>query len=293
MSEQQHVVSSLIGMKAILIDEEFNCRGQFNKMEVAELAKDIEEKTLMLPHQLGLIQPVTIRVLTPDEVVKSGKAYGLVAGFRRYFAFEVLKRNEIPCVILHNITPAQAAIINLSENVQRKDLNILQEAHALAKLKALGIPRDHVAAQLSVSSGWVQTRYNLLDLPEEIQAEAASGLITQKQIKEIWSLGGKDKQFEAVRKIKDAKLRGDKASDIEIKKKKEDANAKKPRNRTEIFEMMQHIRGIFGVRYEQKIGAWCAGEIGTLDFLLATKEEAVKHNLSYTVPPTGTIFNGE
>ncbi len=280
-------------MKDIFIDEDFNCRGHFNKIDVAELATDIEKQTPIIQETMGLIQPVTVRILTGPEIVKCGKAYGLVAGFRRYFAFEVLKRTEIPCNVIQGITPAQAAIINLAENIKRKDLNILQEANALAKLHAASIPRDTVARELGVSSGWVQTRFNLLDLPEDIQKEAASGLINQKQIKEIWSLKSTEKQYEAVRKIKDAKIKGERAADIEIKKPKDDPTKPKVRQRTEIFAMMKHIAGILGYGFYSRVQSWDSGELATLDLLKELKVLADEKGVSYTVPPTGTIFNGE
>jgi ParB/RepB/Spo0J family partition protein len=287
-------MSALVNMADIFPDEDFNCRGHFNKMEVSDLAKDIEQKTSLMPDKLGLIEPIILRVHEASEIAKSGgKPYGLVAGFRRYFAFVVLKRDKIPAEILHGITQAQAAIINLSENVQRKDLNILQEAMALKKLHEMRIPRDSVAKELGVSSGWVQTRYNLLELPEEIQHEAASGIINQKQIKEIWSLKNTDKQFEAVRKLKDAKARGDKG-EIKIKEKKEvDPTAPKLRSRTHIFEMMSHISGILGHGFHTRGMAWAAGELSTFDLLKELKEQAVVKGVSYTIPQTGTIFNGE
>src|SRR5690606_1891994 len=114
----------------------------------------------------------------------------------------------IPCMVKSGLDEVQARILNLGENLKRKDLNILQEARAISHLHEFGVPRDHVAAELGVSSGWVQTRYYLLELPEDIQEECAAGVINQAQIKQLYTLRDKpDQQFEAVKKIKDAKAR--------------------------------------------------------------------------------------
>jgi ParB/RepB/Spo0J family partition protein len=282
----------LINMSDVWANEDFNCRGHFDKIEVAELAQDIDSKAQTLPDTLGLIQPVSVRVLSADETKQSnGKPYALVAGFRRYFACQVLKRDKIAVNVMHGISENQAAIINLAENMKRKDLNMVQEAQAIAKLHRKGIPRDHVARELGVSSGWVQIRYNLLELPEEIQKEAAMGMINQKQVKELWSLKDSGKQFEAVRAIKDAKAKGEGVP--QIKKIKDNPDAPKVRSRTDIHDMIVHVAGVLGMGFHTRCLAWTGQEIGTRELLADLEREAKAKGLNYKMPASGTIFNGE
>ena len=137
------------------------------------------------------------------------------------------------------MSEVDARFMNLSENTQRTDLNILQEARALQRLYELGVPEPDVAERLGKSRGWVQIRFILLKLPEEIQEECAAGILTHKQIRDVYThyrADGKDAAFEIVKKLKDAKLRGGKTIRAQKKPK---PNARRHRKRPEIFEMME------------------------------------------------------
>jgi hypothetical protein len=145
-------------------------------------------------------------------------------------------------------------------------LNILQEANAIKHLHEFGLPRDDVAQELGVSSGWVQTRYYVLEMPEDIQQEIASGVINQLQVKKLYSLRDNvEAQYEAVRLIKQAKARGEKPPHIG-KTKPKPTNVKKERKRPEITKMITMI----GKKYEYGVAtralAWSAGEITTDEF---------------------------
>jgi ParB/RepB/Spo0J family partition protein len=279
----------LTDIDKIHVDEEFNSRGHFNKIDVSDLAADIEKQTEVNPETLGLLNPVTVRVYGPEEAKATGFPYGLVAGFRRLFAFKVLGRKQIPAFHKENMSAVQAAIVNLSENIHRQDLNVLQEAHALKKLKDKGIGREIIAKEIGKSPGWVQVRFNLLDLPEEIQLEAAAGTITQFHIKQLYSIKDKQKQFEAVRKIKTAKANNERAADVVIQKPTSSANTKRVRSRPDIFHMMDYMSSTIGRGLHTRFGAWSAGEITDYEFLQAMKEYADEHGIDYTIPTGGTI----
>lgn len=246
-----------IPMKDLWHDESFNCRGPISPLDVADLAKSIDEH--------GLQFPITVQPRADVTVpMPEGKLWRIIAGHRRHKAVSVLGKPTIPCMIRKGLTEAQARILNLSENFDRKDLDIVQEAHALAALEKAGVARDTVAKAIGKSSSWVQVRYYILRLPEEIQHEARAGILNQYQIKQLYSLETVEAQFEAVRKIKEAKQKGEKTPDIG-ERKKQSTSVKKERKRTEIFDMMELIAKSVGYGLPTRALAWASGEICTAE----------------------------
>ena len=253
-------------MSEIHYNQDFNCRGKIIPMDVIDLAKDIELN--------GLLQPVVVSKYSPEQAAETGFLYLLVAGYRRYTAHIVLKLKIIKANILDAMSNVDACFLNLSENTQRKDLNVLQEARAMQRLFNLGIGENEVSERLGKSRGWVQVRFILLKLPLEIQEECAAGILTHTQIRDVYThfiADGKEMAFEVVRKIKDAKLKG---RSIRVKKpSNQRKNSKRHRKRPEIFEMMEHIQETVGNNIGTRLLAWAAGEISDLDAHASLKHE--------------------
>ncbi len=259
----------LIPLSDVYSDDDFNCRGPIAPIDVAELAQDIQLNGLQFPITVQPSEDVDHEIPCP---------WRIIAGHRRYKAFEVLGRDGkefwlIPAMVRRGLSEIQARVLNLGENIKRKDLNILQEAKALEKLYEAGVPRDHVAKLLSKSSGWVQNRYALLSLPEDIQQECANGIINQQQIKQLYSLRHDPlKQYEAVKLIKAARARGQKIKHVG-KRKKTSTNTKKARGRNECFDMIEIVVPAVGYGIHTRALAWAAGEITTEEFFDCLEEE--------------------
>ena len=243
---------STIKLSDIFYDEEFNCRGSITALDVVDLAKDIEKR--------GLIQPVVVK-----PYGKNGYDYLLIAGYRRYMAHRVLKRTVIPAIINNSIADeTEARLFNLSENLQRKELNIYQEAKAIEKLHSLGLGEFDVADRLTKSRGWVQIRFMVLKLPNELQQEIAAGFFSQTQIRDLYShfsRKGKDAAFQVARDFKDDKIKGRKGTRRKVQE--DDPSAKRHRTRVEIFDMQDQVRDAYGNNIVTRALAWCAGEITT------------------------------
>lgn len=256
-----------IPVKEIYLDESFNCRGQggIPFIDVSELANDIKTH--------GLIQPITVQ---PAADVPGGLPapykYRVIAGHRRLRAHQVLKAESIEAYIREGLSDVDARVINLSENFNRKELNVLQEARALEALHRAGVPREQVAKRIGKSGGWVQARFYLLELPEEIQQEAAAGLIKAQHVIQIKQLGTKAEQFEAVKKLKDAKAKGERVPHLGNRKKAA-SHVKKPRTRDEIFDCIQVIAKNVGYGLATRALAWASGEISTIDLFADIKKD--------------------
>lgn len=265
-------------MSEILSDEKFNCRGYIPPSDVVDLARDIADN--------GLQNPILVQPWTATK----GKKFRIVSGHRRHAAYTINKSETIPCIVKRGLTEAQALILNLGENTNRKQLNILQEAKALARLKNSGLGQSDIASALKVPRPWVQTRFYVLDFPEDIQTEIADGYIVQAQIHQIHALP-QEEWYEAVRAIKDAKIRaGTKRLKVKVPKKAKAADMLKaePRDTHSITAMLDHITDCGEPGLHTRALAWAAGNITTLDFL-KDFQKYVKDELNedYKIPSDG------
>ena len=263
-----------IPLSEILADDDFNCRGKIVPIDVVDLAKDIQER--------GLIQPVTVA-----PYIEGSYKYRLIAGFRRFSAHLVIQRSEIDAIIREDmIDEKECRFFNLSENLQRTDLTIMQEARALQHLQAVGVGEHDAADRLNKSRGWIQVRYLLLKLPKEVQKEVEAGFIKQTQIRELYSLYKNhsiEKLYAAVRKIKDAKIMG--RDLVTVDPDKLSPKAKRIRKRPEIFEMMAHVVQYADNGLHTRCLAWCAGEIND-DELFDSLQEVCENNGDTYYRPT-------
>jgi len=276
MTNKDATVIKILPMAEIFSDSTFNCRGVIAPIDVADLAKDIDEH--------GLQQPPVVKPLTDDDYKrKAEQKYKLVSGHRRHRAFQVLGRTEIPCIVNSKISDTDALILNLGENLHRRDLNILQEARAIERLYKSGLHMSDIATAITRSNTWVRTRIQLLELPEAIQEAAASGFINQRHISDIHGLKDVKKQMEAAKKVKEAKLRGEKVPRINVKNKR---NILKPkqRDRDEIFWMQDHIQNSIGNNFGTRCLAWAAGELNDYEIFKDIEEIAIKAETKYTIP---------
>lgn len=272
MDEQKYPIQ-YVPMVEIFSDESFNCRGHINPMDCVDLANDIKAH--------GLDFPITVVPYTEKKPYK----FKIVAGHRRHIAFRINETPKIPCIIRADLDEYGAAGLNLRENIQRKDLNIMQEANGLRRFFMGGWSEGSLATFLNQSRGWVQVRYMLIQLPPDIQKEAAAGFITQDQIRKLNKLPtGSDQQYALVRAIKLAKIQGEK---VEIKDEKERdvlKTSKKCQDRGLIFAKIDHLLQLTGSSLTTRAMAWCAGEISDYELHRAIEDECKKLNIPYDIP---------
>ena len=269
---EEQIVVSYINTIEIDVDDEFNCRGHIIPLDVADLTKSIAEN--------GLQSPPVVHEYNEQDRLRTGKNYRMVSGFRRYKALRALEYNIIPCIVKSWMPETKARISNLEENLKRKDLNILQEANAIKKLRDLGYTMQMVADQLGKSIGWVQIRFNVLDLPKDIQEECAKGTLNQNHIKELHSLP-KDQMYEAVQIIVDKRIKGEKGLKV---KKPISAQSCRARDKSEINKMnnliMEHLEPSFATRCL----AWAAGNISSFDLYVEIKGLVEEEGRYFNIP---------
>jgi ParB family chromosome partitioning protein len=262
-----------IPLVKIFNNTDFNCRGNILPIDVADLVKDIEQNGLQFPIA---VQP---RIDVLD--LPNNYDYQVIAGHRRFEACKILKHVAIPAMIKVDLTEAQARLINLNENLKRKNLNILQEARAIERLAEL-MSQEDVAAALGMSNHWAAVRIHLLRLPAEIQEAAAAGILNQYQIDQIYSLPDREAQFAAVKKIKNARLRGEKG--VEIKGIKDQVFRKKRQSKTAVQEMINHIGESIGYNLATRALSWANGQTSSAELFFDIQKFAKENNINYIVP---------
>lgn len=224
----------------IFVDAELNCRSEFTLESVRELAESIKVHGLQMP---VIVQPW------------SGPPYRLVAGHRRYKAVtKILKWSAIPACV-RDIDGKTARKINLLENLEREDLNIVEEAHAIEKLYPGGAIMP-VARELNKSYRWVQWRRILLRFPEEVQNMFASGLLPARSIQDLARVKGGSR---GIVRAAHGLLKG---RGVSKSTRAMGVKLSQPvRNRAQISDLVARMltAGVTGLG--PRVASWCAGHI--------------------------------
>ncbi|KPK42670.1 MAG: hypothetical protein AMJ78_01640 [Omnitrophica WOR_2 bacterium SM23_29] len=165
--------------------------GRFQPREVIDPEK---QKELMLSiKEKGVIQPVVVR--------PKGNGYELIAGERRLRAAKELGFSQLPAVI-KDVKDDEALEISLIENIQRQDLNPIEEAQAYQRLiDEFSLNQEQVAQKVGRDRASISNTLRLLRLPEKIKDEIYTGRISMGHAKAILMLESKEAQLELCNKI--------------------------------------------------------------------------------------------
>jgi len=160
-------------------------RMRFDEEAIVDLARSIREA--------GILQPIM--------VVPDGGAYKILIGERRWRAAQRAGLSKVP-VLIRNIPERKQLEVSLIENLQREQLNPLEVAFGYQRLtEDLGYTQEDVAQRVGKDRASVANFLRLLKLPEEIQEDLQSGIITMGHAKAILALGDPEAQLALARKI--------------------------------------------------------------------------------------------
>lgn len=153
-------------------------RLSFNDEKLKELASSVKEH--------GIIQPIT--------VTKNGDGYEIIAGERRFEAAKLAGLKTVP-VIVRDADEKQKLELAITENVQRHDLDPIEEAKAFKKLSdEFDMGQEEIAQKIGISRSAVANKIRLLGLPVEIQKALISGQITEGHCKLLLAIPNPEKQ---------------------------------------------------------------------------------------------------
>ena len=151
-------------------------RKTFDEAKLRELAESIKTQ--------GLIQPILVR--------RDGVEYRLIAGERRWRAAQLAGLHEVPAVV-RDVTAAEAFELALVENLQRTDLNPLEEAEGYRRLiQEFGLTQDQVGERVGRDRTSVANALRLLQLPETVKDLLASGALGMGHARALLGMAGSE-----------------------------------------------------------------------------------------------------
>jgi ParB family chromosome partitioning protein len=209
-------------------------RMHYGQEELEELKASIKEK--------GILQPILIR--------PKGEGYEVVAGERRLRAAQALNLEEIP-VVIKDVSDEESLVLALIENIQREELNVIEEAKAFRRLiDEFHLTQEQVADSVGKERSTVTNILRLLKLPENIQEAVSKDLIAMGHARTLLSIDDPQKQYQLFLEImekgvsvRQAELMTQASVPDEKKKKKQ----KKEKDH-EIVHLEEELRGILGTK---------------------------------------------
>lgn len=160
-------------------------RTHFDESELSDLAASIE--------QVGVLQPIIVRPV--------GKGYEIIAGERRYQAARRVGLKTVPAIV-KEIDDDASLELALIENIQRSDLNSIEEARAYKELLArTGMTQEQLSKKISKSRSAISNALRLLDLPEEVQQLVFNGSLSAGHARAILGVPSDDKRVMIAQKV--------------------------------------------------------------------------------------------
>ena len=210
-------------------------RKKFNVKRLEELSQSIQDN--------GVIQPLVVQ--------RKGSGYELVAGERRWRASRLAGLKKIPCLI-REFDEKQNLIVTIIENMQREDLDPIEEANGLQQMiHKFGFTQEQVSESLGKSRAYIANSVRLLKLPEDVQKKVSEGKISAAHGRTLLSLEDPRKQRMLAERIEKEELSVRTVEEI-VKKLKEGGKKepKKPEKAksSEIITVENDLRDLIGTK---------------------------------------------
>lgn len=213
-------------------------RKKFDEDALLELAESIR--------QYGILQPLIVQ--------KKDDYYSIVAGERRWRAAKLAGIKEIPAII-KKLSDQEIMEISLIENIQREDLNPIEEAQAFKRLLTeFHLKQDEVAERVSKSRTAVTNAMRLLKLNEKVQQMVIDEMLTTGHARALLGIEDQEQQYAVAQKIFDEKLsvrdteKLVKSLQGEKKKKKETTEKIDPKLEAVYHDLEEQMKGILGTK---------------------------------------------
>lgn len=183
-------------------------RKYFNEEALKELAQSIKT--------YGIIQPISVRKVSEEK-------YELVAGERRLKAARIAGLKEVPAIVVH-ISDNESAAIALLENLQREDLNYIEEAEAYYNLiKEHGYTQEQLAENVGKKQSTIANKLRLLKLSDDVRKTLLKNKLTERHARAMLKLPDEKTQISVIKTIINKNLNVKKTEEL-IQNKLEKAN---------------------------------------------------------------------
>ncbi|MCR5330672.1 MAG: ParB/RepB/Spo0J family partition protein [Lachnospiraceae bacterium] len=225
-------------------------RTHFDEEKLEELAESIKEH--------GIIEPLVVK--------KSGNRYQIIAGERRWRAARKANLKEIP-VVIGEYTDREIMEVALIENIQREDLNPIEEAKAYKSLiDEHGLRQEEVAERVSKKRVTITNSLRLLKLDERVQNMLIDGRLTGGHARALLAVEDNERQFALAEKVAEEKLSVREVEklirDLENEKNgKKRKNVKDEKNLADYKEFEKKLIALTGSKVEVKVSGENKGKI--------------------------------
>ncbi|MCL1903017.1 MAG: ParB/RepB/Spo0J family partition protein [Oscillospiraceae bacterium] len=193
-SEEKGVINKVVELEVTkILPNPAQPRIIFDDYELSQLAVSIQQN--------GILQPLTVRAITEDESdLSSGttgatiqpheQKYELIAGERRLRAARLAGWGSVPCIIMET-SGENSALLAIMENIQRSDLNYIEEAFAISRLiEYLGITQEEAAVKLGIAQSTVANKLRLLRLTDDEKSAVLRYRLNERQARALLRLPG-------------------------------------------------------------------------------------------------------
>ncbi len=221
-------------------------RKRFNEERLKELADSIQSQ--------GLIQPLVVTPIDPTAQ-ENGERYEIIAGERRWRAAQMAGLLDIP-IVVKIVTPREKFQLALIENIQREDLNPIEEAVAFKKLMdEFELTQEDLAKAMSKSRVVIANTLRLLGLPQSLQDSVSDGTISAGHARNLASISDDEVQKKVAGKILSEGLTVRDVEKIVSDWKGMVADgkiAREPRKDPEVRSLEETLQQILGTKVEIK-----------------------------------------
>lgn len=197
------------GLDAILVDSDYTSGDSITSVRINDVEPNREQpRKQFSQEELEALSDSIVKygVISPITVRRVGERYVIIAGERRWRAARMAGLSEIPVIII-SADDKKAAEIALVENIQRSDLNPVEEAQAYAALiDQYGMTQEEVAEQIGKSRSSVTNSLRLLDLPDAVLSMLAAGKLSSGHAKVLLGIKDGEKLKTAAEKVAELEL---------------------------------------------------------------------------------------
>lgn len=255
MSEMRSVTISSISVNP------YQPRTEFDEEALNDLASSIKEH--------GIIQPLVVTEISPGK-------YQLISGERRFRAAQKANLTKV-FVVVRDANEQEQLELAIVENVQRRDLNPMERAHAYRRLMdEFGLTQAKVAEKVGKTRAAVANTLRMLDLPQKIQTAVSNGVITEGHAKVIAGLPANEQMQFFDRVVQGGfSVRETEAAGRQVQKR--DKKASSPtRNESDDENLVVHYKGLLEGQLATKVDISEKSGSGTVNIHFFSEEELVR-----------------
>ncbi|MHC1719097.1 MAG: ParB/RepB/Spo0J family partition protein [Clostridiaceae bacterium] len=236
-NEKSSAQSNLISINLIKPNES-QPRKSFDQEKILQLSESLKEH--------GIIQPILLK--------KDGESYTIIAGERRWRAAKAAGIKEVPAIIM-DLDDKAILEVSLIENIQRQDLNPIEEAWAFKKLMDdFSFTQDELSRRLGKSRTALANTVRLLNLDKRVQEYLIDGVITEGHGRAILAVQDKDLQCKLAQKVIDDSLTVRETEKMIANLEKEAEEPKeKEKKRTTLSPYIDDIKNRLEEKFETKV----------------------------------------